>query len=311
MKIEHYISRLLYRYQCVTVPGFGAFLTEFQSAQLHEGSNSFYPPKKLLSFNSHLKNNDGLLANHISQSEKTSYDESVLAIQNEVAIWKNILEVNGKFSLKNIGELALNAERNIVFTPSDSLNYHTASFGLGSFVAPSVKREIYKEEIEILEEKAPIAFTPERRQRKPYLKYAAVFLLAMGVSGTVGFKLFQNQVERETLLVESQVQQQVQNKIQEATFLFSNPLPPVTLTVIEQKFNYHVVAGVFRSQENAQKACSQLQELGYKSRQIGKNRHGLYPVLYGSFQNISEAKKTMYDIRASRDKQAWLLIREL
>jgi len=36
MKIEQYISRLLYRYQCVTVPGFGAFLTEIQPAQLHE-----------------------------------------------------------------------------------------------------------------------------------------------------------------------------------------------------------------------------------------------------------------------------------
>ena len=44
MKIEQYISQLLYRYQCVTVPGFGAFLTEFQSAQLDENSHSFYPP---------------------------------------------------------------------------------------------------------------------------------------------------------------------------------------------------------------------------------------------------------------------------
>ena len=46
MKIEPYIAQLLYRYQCVTVPGFGAFLTEIQSAQLIESSNSFFPPKK-------------------------------------------------------------------------------------------------------------------------------------------------------------------------------------------------------------------------------------------------------------------------
>jgi CCDC81-like prokaryotic HU domain 1 len=69
MKIESYIAQLLYRYQCVTVPGFGAFLTEIQSAQLNVNSNSFYPPKKLVSFNSFLKNNDGLLANHIAQAE--------------------------------------------------------------------------------------------------------------------------------------------------------------------------------------------------------------------------------------------------
>ena len=91
MKIEQYISQLLYRYQCVTVPGFGAFLTEIQSAQLHESSNSFYPPKKMISFNSYLKNNDGLLANHIAQSEKTSYEYAVSAIQYEVlTLEKNI-----------------------------------------------------------------------------------------------------------------------------------------------------------------------------------------------------------------------------
>ena len=36
MKIEQYISQLLYRYQCVTVPGFGAFLTDYQSAKIDE-----------------------------------------------------------------------------------------------------------------------------------------------------------------------------------------------------------------------------------------------------------------------------------
>ena len=49
MKIEHHISQLLYRYQCVTVPGFGAFLTDTQSAQLHEGTHTFFPPKKVVS----------------------------------------------------------------------------------------------------------------------------------------------------------------------------------------------------------------------------------------------------------------------
>jgi hypothetical protein len=33
------------------------------------------------------KNNDGLLANHIAQTEKTSYDNAVSAIQLEVLNW--------------------------------------------------------------------------------------------------------------------------------------------------------------------------------------------------------------------------------
>jgi hypothetical protein len=38
----------------------------------------------MISFNANLKNNDGLLANHIAQAEKTSYDYAVSAIQYEV-----------------------------------------------------------------------------------------------------------------------------------------------------------------------------------------------------------------------------------
>ena len=311
MKIEHYISQLLYRYQCVTVPGFGAFLTEYQSAQLHESSSAFYPPKKLVSFNSNLRHNDGLLANHIALAEKSSYDTAVSAIQNEVSIWKNILEVNGKFTLKNIGELALNSENNVVFHPSDNVNYLTEAFGLSAFVSPAVKREEYKKEVEVLEEKAPIAFTPETRKRRPYFRYAAVFALAMGLSAFGGYHLYNSQLERETLMVETQVQKQVQDKIQEATFFIDAPLPAVTLSVKEDKLRYHVVAGVFRSPENADKACNELKELGFKSRRIPKNRHGLFPVLYGSYATKAEAVSVMNQIRGSRDSEAWLLIKEL
>ena len=145
MKIEHYISQLLYRHQCVTVPGFGAFLTEMQSAHLHENTNSFYPPKKVVSFNSHLKNNDGLLANHISQIEKTTYENAVASIESEVVIWNSIIQVNERFTLKNIGELHMNSEKNLVFTPSENINYLKDSFGLNSFVSPAVKREQSKQ----------------------------------------------------------------------------------------------------------------------------------------------------------------------
>ena len=313
MKIEQYISQLLYRRQCVTVPGFGAFLTEIQSAQLHENTHSFYPPKKVISFNPHLKNNDGLLANHIATAEKTTYENAVTSIESEVVIWKSILEVNQRFTLKNVGELYLNAEKNIVFTPSENINYLKESFGLNSFVSPAVKREVYKQEAEIIEEKAPIIFTPEKRSvsAPSYLKYAAIFVLALTASGTIGYKLFQNHVAEQTLIVETAVQKQVQNKIQEATFFIENPMPSVTLTVKEEKLNYHVVAGVFRNEENADKAQKELLESGYKARRIAPNKHGYFPVVYGSYAHLAEAEQAKKDIRKATASDAWILIKEL
>lgn len=312
MKIEQHISQLLYRYQCVTVPGFGAFLTETQPAQLNESSNAFYPPKKLISFNSYLRHNDGLLANHIAKSERTSYEDAVEAIHSEVGIWKNILQINEKFTLKNIGELSLNSEKNLVFAPYEQLNYLKDAFGLNSFVSPNIKREIYKQEIEILEEKAPIQFTPETRKKShSYLKYAAVFVLALAATGSIGFKLYQNQQEQNTQVVLTEVEKEVEDKLQEATFFIENPMPAVTLTIKEDKMPFHVVAGAFRKEANAQKIYEDLSAKGYKSRRLDPNKHGLFPVLYGSYPTYKEAWKAMSKIKREHNPDAWLLIKEL
>jgi len=317
MKIEQYISQLLYRHQCVTVPGFGAFLTEIQSAHMHEKTNSFYPPKKLISFNSHLKNNDGLLANHISKLEKTNYETAVASIESEVVIWKSILQVNEKFTLKNIGELYLNAEKNIVFTPSENINYLTESFGLNSFVSPSIKRDNEKVEFisEITKEKEPITLIlpkeNEQKRSRSYLRYAAIIILGLSISGSIGYKMYQNHIAEETLIVETAVQKQVQNKIQEATFFIENPIPEVTLTVKEEKLSYHVVAGAFRNEENAQKTYDELIGIGFKARRISPNRHGLFPVLYGSYATYAEAQQAMSEIHQTVNPDAWLMIKEL
>jgi hypothetical protein len=312
MKIEQYISQLLFRYQCVTVPGFGAFLTEFQSAQLDENSHSFYPPKKMISFNPFIKNNDGLLANHLAQAEKISYEIAVNSIQNEVSHWKTKIQEFGSFSVKNVGDFSLNSENNIVFVPIDQINYDTASFGLSSFVSPAIKREVYKEEVEQLEEKAPVIFTPEKRKNYSVLKYAAVFLLSAGITGTVGYKYYENKIAQETLIVETNVQKKVNQKIQEATFYISNPLPAVTLSVPEQKLPYSVVAGAFRIESNAEEQYQRLLELGFKkAKRLAPNKHGLFPVVYGSYSTYSEAHEAMKNIQKLDNKDAWLLVDEL
>ena len=314
MKMDLYISQLLYRYQCVTVPGFGAFLTEIQSAQLHQDSHSFYPPKKLVSFNGYLKNNDGLLANHIAQSEKMSYEVAVSVIENQVATWKSKLHDFGAIALKNVGELEVNSENNLVFTPYDAINYLTTSFGLTSYVSPAVKREVYKQEVAALEEKAPIAFTPEKRSSNSFMKYAAIFVLGTGMLGAGGYfgnNYYQNKIQQETLAVQTKVQKQVNQKIQEATFFITNPLPTVTLTVSEEKMPYHIVAGAFRMESNAIGIYNKLIKLGYSARRMEQNKHGLYPVVYGSFASYSEAQKAMHKIQKTHNPEAWLLIQEL
>ncbi|MCI9846086.1 SPOR domain-containing protein [Flavobacterium pectinovorum] len=320
MKIETYIAQLLYRYQCVTVPGFGAFLTETQSAQLNESTNSFFPPKKMVSFNSQIKNNDGLLANHIAHTEKTSYGFAVSAIAFEILNWTKALEEDGILHLKNIGEIRLNNDNKLVFSPNQQNNYLTTSFGLTPFVSPLVKRENFEKEIQRIEKKEPVQLyaDQERKSSNSYLKYAAIFVLGLGITGSIGYPLYQQQIANQTLIVEGTVQKKVQNKIQEATFLIQNPLPAVTLSVdtsktetAEKTMPYHIIAGAFRSEQNAKKAYNELIKNGYEARMLPENKHGLFPVLYGSYATMTEAEKAQREIRKAENPDAWILIENL
>lgn len=312
--IEKHISALLYRYQCVTVPGFGAFLTETQPAQLNNDTYTFYPPKKLISFNANLKNNDGLLANHIALQEKISYEQAVAAISQTVESWLKRLQNWETLIIKNLGTISNNLEGSIVFTPDTPVNYLAEAFGLTNVISPAVKREELKAIAEKVEETAPIVFTPERKKNYSYLKYAAVFAIMASVGGT-GFKMYRDhEIATQTLLVEQSVQEQVNQKIQEATFFIESPIPAIKVAVKEEhtaKMPYHVVAGAFKSETNAQKAVNALVSKGFKARKLNKNQFGLYPVLYGSFASYSAAQEKMAIIKRTENEDAWLLVKEL
>jgi hypothetical protein len=309
MLIEKHISDLLYRYQCVTVPGFGAFLTETVSAHVTGSASSFFPPKKVVSFNANVKNNDGLLANHVALQEKMSYELAVIKIGDVVNEWTYLLQNRNRVVLKNIGEISVNNEMNWVFEPANTVNYLTDSFGLSSFVSPEITREVLKQEVEALEEKAPIIFTPERKRDYSYLKYAAVFVMMLGAGG-LGYMTYNNQkIENQTLAIQKNVQEKVQQQIQEATFVISNPIQTVELAVVEEKMPYHLVAGAYRSEENAKKAIAELNAAGFeKAKMLPLNKHKLYPVVYVSFKTLSEAQIERKNIQKSHNAEAWLLI---
>jgi hypothetical protein len=309
MQIEKHISDLLYRYQCVTVPGFGAFLTETVSAHVTGSASSFFPPKKVISFNANVKNNDGLLANHVALQEKMSYELAVIKINDVVTEWSNLLQNRNRLALKNIGEISVNNEMNWVFEPANTINYLTDAFGLTSFVSPEITREKLKQEVEALEERAPIIFTPQRKRNYSYLKYAAVFTVMFG-AGTFGYKMYYDQqVMEQTLIVEKKVQEKVQQQIQEATFMLSNPIPSVELAIVEEKMPYHLVAGAYRSEENANKAIAELNAAGFENaKMLPLNKHKLYPVVYASFKTLNEAQSERRAIQKSHNAEAWLLI---
>jgi len=319
MVLENYISELLYRYNCVMVPGLGAFLTQMKSAVIHETTNAFYPPSKEVSFNEQVVTNDGLLVSYMADAEKTSYEEMLTKVIDITSTWKSRLQEGEKLLLENIGELRLNEAGKIQFQPHYNVNYLTSSFGLSSFVSVPVTREVLKEEVKTIEEKVPFVFTPEQRQTRslrPYLKYAAVGFLVISL-GLTGYRFINDNLGNQQLAAE-EAQEQVAKHIQEATFFDIEPLelPSISLDVIKTKANiikknkvrtHHIVAGAFRFRKNADKKIRQLKRRGFNATYIGTNRHGLHMVNYDSYTDVDEALNALRMVKRTQSKEAWLL----
>ncbi|MCF6182654.1 SPOR domain-containing protein [Lutibacter sp.] len=304
MTLAKYISDLLYRYDCVIVPNFGGFVANKISAKVNHYTHTFYAPTKQLTFNAHLKNNDGLLANYIATAKSITYVNAVRFIETEVAKWQTALSQE-ELELENIGNLYKNEDNAIIFEPVYTINYLTSSFGLDNYVSPAIKRFIEKNKAVI-----PIHRAENSKEKTPaFIKYAAAAVLVFAL-GTVGWKQYQNYTYN-NLVAQSELQQQkVDKTIQEATFIISNPLPAITLNVAKKTHNYHIIAGAFREPTNATKKLRQLLKKGYHAKILGINKWNLTQVAYESFDSRRDAINKLNAIRRTDSKDAWLLIQE-
>jgi len=309
VKLCSYISDLLYRYECVIIPDFGGFVTNTKSARIGTNSKEFYPPTKVLTFNNHLKNNDGLLANYIASVDKMPFKTAMNFIHFEVQEWLNTLQ-NEDITLENVGTLSLDGEH-IVFEPQKSVNYLTESFGLSSFVSPEIKRETYVKEVEQLEEKAPIFISPKSKEAPNYLKYAAILVIGLGLLSLAGNKLYQDYQNKQHIQTLTKQREQLDKTIQEATFIVSDPLPSITLNAQIATKPFHVIGGAFRYPENAERKLRQLKALGFNARILGVNQWGLTQVSFESYDTNQEAREGLVTIRQTISEEAWLLVQDL
>ncbi len=299
MILAKYISDLLYRYECVIIPGFGGFVTNEISARVNQFTHTFYPPSKQLTFNSHLQNNDGLLVNYVASSRGISYSKAVDYIQEEVLMWNSHL-TNEELELENIGSFHLNTNGKLIFEPTTVVNYLTSSFGFNSYVSPAVKRIASQEKV------IPVHTTGKT---PGFIRYAAAAAIIFAL-GTVGLKEYQKFEYNNLVAQAEQKQQQVEKSIQEATFVISNPLPTITLNVAKEIQNYHIIAGAFRNPANAEKKLQELLQKGFNARILGVNKWNLTPVAYESFSLRNEALNSLNSVRKSDSKDAWLLVKE-
>ncbi|MHB0755898.1 HU domain-containing protein [Polaribacter sp. M15] len=301
MILANYINDLLYRYDCVIVPDFGGFVTNRKGASVNEDTHIFYPPTKQITFNSHLKVSDGLLANYIASTEQISFEKASTAISLSVIKWQN--EIQSKpLEIGNVGVLTLNKAGQIIFEPTTEVNYLSESFGLSAVTSSTIPRPK-----EIVKPLIPIVKKEDKNGVASFIKYAATaaILLTLGFAGKNAY----DQDKQEKVMAVQK--ENLVKKIQAATFVISNPLPTIELNVAKKVTKpYHVVAGAFQFAENAEKKVQQLKKKGYNASIIGVNKWGLTEVAFNSFADRNDAINNLYRIQKTVSKDAWLLTKK-
>ena len=162
---------MLFSHDCVIVPNLGGFVANYAPAKVHPVQHVFNAPYKHISFNKNLKNNDGLLANHIVLTEGKTFDEANRILTVFVEESNAQLKQGNKITLDKIGALYIDIERNIQFEPDNAANYLVESFGLTNFQALPIKRDntVIKHVTEFVD-RAPI---PQEKQRRKVGAYIA------------------------------------------------------------------------------------------------------------------------------------------
>lgn len=299
MSIFKDISHLLYYNDCVILPNFGAFVLKSKSAYIED--NEFFPPSKYVSFNSMLKDNDGLLAKFISEERKISYKKSLKLISDEVKLLNEKLSEDLIFDTEYLGIFELKEKNTLIFNPDFSINFDSSVFGLNSFVRKPI--------INISSKRAA---DKSQFDTNNLLRYAAIFISILGLS-YFGYFNYNNYLNNEKLKNIAIAQEKILENVQTATFNLGD-LPPINVNVKapivkDNSTYYSVIAGAFRSRRNAEKHLNTLIIDGYQASYTTVNPKGLFRVAYARLKTRKEAAELILKIKTS-GQDAWLLIED-
>ena len=307
MQLSKAINSLLYTNDCVTVPGFGSFIVNKFSSVYDEKKGKFYPPSRRVSFNPKIKNNDGLLANFISEKETISYEVAVKNIHNEVISWKKKLNTE-PILLDNIGELSYNSDENIIFSPDLDSNHFLGSYGLPSIYYKKQQDLVSTYNKSTLKKYNDLKGNSSISRVPDFVKYAAalviIIMTTVFLSNQYEEYNFQNQ-----LILEQENRQKTIQRVESAVFDFGS-IPAIELEVKVQVNKFHIIAGAFGVKSNADKLYKSLLSKGYNPTKLPLNDKGLIPISFDNFSNRKDAVIALRQLQMSENKDAWIFVLE-
>lgn len=184
-RIQQHIDYLLRRHKCVVVPGLGAFIAHRQSAYYDIQDGVMYPPCVVVTFNSSLVHDDGLIANSIARKESVSYETASARMALEIESMKHQLEADGELSMGALGRLVAQKDSAPFFEPAPRWTGSASGYFTPLEIRPMLDR---------MREEAAIARIEAHKRRSRLrlrsLKIAKVAAAVVGVCVVASAVLF-------------------------------------------------------------------------------------------------------------------------
>ena len=180
--IEH-IEYLTTHHDCVTIPGWGAFIANYGTACYNGDHSIMERPQRTIGFNPCVSHNDGLLAQSLVRREGIAYDEAMSFIADCVTSFNQQLAQGSEVPMGRLGHFRYNQDRHIEFIPSSRENGIDRFYGLQDIEVKMV--DVLEREIAEHEADAPTVAIPKERnlfsRKATQIAASIAVLIGLGV----------------------------------------------------------------------------------------------------------------------------------
>ena len=165
MHLAPYIETLLEERYFIILPGFGAFEPgAYLGISINE-NGELLPPKRAVSFNPHLSNDDSVLATVIASKELLEVDDAKAKLKALVFEWKSTLNKEGALVVEGLGRFE--KANGLVQLITEASELKLGSFGLPAVAPPSKKEQVIKEEAQPVQKEAVQSAAEKPETHKP------------------------------------------------------------------------------------------------------------------------------------------------
>jgi hypothetical protein len=305
MDLAKHIIYLLQFHECLIVPGFGGFISNYKPARYNAMNHTFNPPSKEVVFNSKITNNDGLLINHLVDAERIGYRQAHKAVLNFTESLFERLNNGETVSFENLGSFSFDVSGMIGFTPATSFELIEA-YGLKPFTYQSLNGSKPVEDFK--PRQAVRALEHDRNWIKVAAAAAVLLTLSLyPIKNNNNLHLQSSNLLPKHVLTAEPIPVKAQNETL-AEWINEEVAEPEVVAKVE-KGTYILVGGSFEFLENAQTLIEVLITKGHKA-EIILMENGQYRVAIDSFFERSEALEAMKSYRAAHPgSMAWVSTR--